>query len=402
MDTLNAQFLSFNQKIRLALSVFAIYWPIRQYVSLDHLDWDIIQKNWLLWLIELVVTVLYFTFWLSVTEWIEQRFVGSFRTGFLVEFKLPAQLLTLLIAGLLAVVFNIGYGALWRRLDWALNHDGTELIGRNGEPPFQNHHNFPGNGPRGDDPHGHGPRGNGPHGHDFRGNDRHRRDKLNNGLVVITLLSAFYLAANRRGYKQLQELRVNGEQLKREAAQAQMLALKNQVNPHFLFNSLNILSSLVEIDQKLSVQFISRLSKAFRYVLEHPDTELVALKTELEFLDSYTFLLNIRFDEKLKVMQTVTDEQANRYSIAPLTLQLLLENVVKHNQMSSEQPLTVLIYVEGEYLIVSNPILLRPTPQRSTGMGLQNIKNRYRLLTDKAVEATEQDGFFVVKIPLLS
>ena len=388
MDTFNNQFLSFNQKIRLALSVFAIYWPIRQYVSLDHLGWDIIQKNWLLWLVELVVTVLYFTFWLSVTEWIEQRFVGSFRTGFLVEFKLPAQLATLVIAGLLAVVFNIGYGSLWRRLDRALNHDDTELVGPNDDPPIKNHHDFRQN--------------DSPHGNDRRGHDRRGRDKLNNGLVVITLLSAFYLAANRRGYQQIQELRVNGEQLKREAAQAQMLALKNQVNPHFLFNSLNILSSLVEIDPKLSVQFISRLSKAFRYVLEHPETELVTLKTELEFLDSYTFLLNIRFDEKLQVIQTVTHEQANQYLIAPLTLQILLENVVKHNQMSTEQPLTVSIYVAGDQLIVSNPILLRPSPQTSTGMGLQNIKNRYRLLTDKTVEAAEENGFFVVKIPLLS
>ncbi|GAB4038419.1 sensor histidine kinase [Spirosoma gilvum] len=383
MDSSNPGFLSLNQKIRLALSVFAIYWPIRLYVSIDYFDWGIIQKSWLIWLIELVITVLCFTFWLSVTEWIEQRFVGQLRTGFLVEFKLPAQIATLVVAGLLAVVFNIGFGALWRTLDHALNRDDAELVGPPAKPPTREHPEFRRAGFR-------------------RGGDRQRRDKVNNGLVVITLLSAFYLAANRRGYQQLQELRVNSEQLKREAAQAQMLALKNQVNPHFLFNSLNILSSLVEIDQKLSVQFIARLSKAFRYVLEHPETEKVLLKTELEFLEAYTFLLNIRFDEKLQVIQSVTADQANEHSIAPLTLQILLENVVKHNQMSSERPLTVSIYVDGDYLIVSNPIQLRPSPQTSTGLGLQNIKNRYKLLTDKPVEATEQDGHFVVKIPLLS
>jgi LytS/YehU family sensor histidine kinase len=181
-----------------------------------------------------------------------------------------------------------------------------------------------------------------------------------------------------------------------------LVALKNQVNPHFLFNSLSILSSLVEIDTKLSIQFIDRLSKAFRYVLEQRETEKVSLATELEFLDAYTFLLNIRFDGKVNVNHTVSAEQAGQVSIAPLTLQILLENVVKYNQMSEEQPLTVSIYVEGDYLLVSNPIQLRPTPQSSTGVGLQNIKNRYRLLTERPVTAAEVDGFFVVKLPLLS
>lgn len=216
------------------------------------------------------------------------------------------------------------------------------------------------------------------------------------------MLSAYYLAANRRSNQQLQELRLNAEQLKREATQAQLVALKNQVNPHFLFNSLSILSALVEIDAKLSVQFIDRLAKAFRYVLEQRESDKVSLATELKFLDAYKFLLNIRFDGKVKVQQTVNAEQAGQVSIAPLTLQLLLENAVKHNQMSEEQPLTVSIYVEGDQLIISNPLQLRTNPQSSTGVGLQNIKNRYRLLTERPVEAAEVDCFFVVKLPLLS
>ena len=103
MEIQNAQFLTLKQKIRIALSVFAIYWPIRQYLRRDYFGWTTIEHDWLIWLVELVVTVLYFTFWLNVTEWIEQRFVGSFRTSFLGESKLPAKLTTLFIAGLLAV-----------------------------------------------------------------------------------------------------------------------------------------------------------------------------------------------------------------------------------------------------------------------------------------------------------
>ena len=382
MEIKNTQRLSLQQKIQLALSVFAIYWPIRLYVNLDHFDWQTLGHNWLLWVVEVVVTVLSFTFWLSVTEWIEQRLVGPFRAGYLTEFNLPAQFATLAVAGLLAVGFNVGYEQLWHTLDHALNRDPDEGVVRQDPPIDRGRHSLRPNGPR-------------------RG-DGHRREKLNTGLVVMALMSAFYLAANRRGNQQIQELRVNAEQLQREATQAQLVALKNQVNPHFLFNSLSILSSLVEIDTKLSIQFIDRLSKAFRYVLEQRETEKVSLATELDFLDAYTFLLNIRFDGKVSVIHTVSAEQAGQVSIAPLTLQILLENVVKHNQMSEEQPLTVSIYIEGDELIVSNPRQLRPNPQSSTGVGLQNIKNRYRLLTERPVEAGEVDGFFVVKIPLLS
>ena len=381
MEIQNAQFLTLNQKIRIALSVFAIYWPIRQYLRRDYVGWETIEHDWFIWLVELVVTVLYFTFWLNVTEWIEQRFVGFFPTRFLGESKLPAKLTTLLIAGLLAVLFNSGYGALWRSLYHALDRDDRQWEVRRDESGTRHTSHY--------------------WGRDTNSQDT-QTEKINTGLVVMALLSAYYLAANRRSDQQLQELRVNAEQLKREATQAQLVALKNQVNPHFLFNSLSILSALVEIDTKLSVQFIDRLARAYRYVLEQREIDKVSLATELEFLDAYEFLLNIRFDGKVKVLHTVSAEQAGQVSIAPLTLQLLLENAVKHNQMSEEQPLTVSIYVEGDELIISNPIQLRTDPQNSTGVGLQNIKNRYRLLTERPVVAAEVAGFFVVKLPLLS
>jgi two-component system LytT family sensor kinase len=217
----------------------------------------------------------------------------------------------------------------------------------------------------------------------------------------MAMLSAFYLTVNRRSTQHIQTLQLQTERLQKEAVQAQFDALKNQVSPHFLFNSLSILSSLVEIDTKLSVQFINRLSKAYRYILDQRDNEQVSLKTELDFIESYTFLLNIRFDDRLKVVINVPEAARTRYQIAPLTLQLLVENAVKHNQMSDEDPLTVTIALVGETLRVSNPIQLRPSSGDSTGMGLQNISSRYRLLTDQPVRVGEHNGDFVVIIPLL-
>ncbi|RAJ08211.1 histidine kinase [Chitinophaga skermanii] len=369
-----------QQKIRLALGVYAIYWPIRIYVNHDDFGIHAISRDWLIWIVELILTTAYFTLWLVFTERIEQQLKHSFLSRSFKDHSLTWKILMLVIAALLAVGFNCFYGAVWMRLDSFLH-----------EPDFRHF------------------------AEDYMRKRastsplitipievRHKAvAKVNNGLVVMALLSAYYLAALSRGHKQLEELRVNSEQLKREATQVQLSALKNQVNPHFLFNSLSILSSLVEIDTKLSVQFIAQLSRAFRYVLEQRDTEKVLLKTEMDFLKSYIFLLNIRFEDKLVVSTHVDENDSMRFHIAPLTLQLLVENAVKHNQMSMEQPLKVTIFVEGDYLVVKNPLQLRPQREMSTGMGLQNIINRYRLLVDRPVIVDDQPGYFTVKIPLL-
>ncbi len=366
MDASVAYRLTFPQKLWLALSVFIIYWPIRLYINIPVWEWRMLARNWFFWIIEIAITVSFFTFWLSFTEWLEQQMAFLFRRGFRTRFTILGQILTFIVAVALAVVFNTGFHQLWRWIDNRQEQTVPRL-----PPPKRPE------------------------------SEKEQRRRANNGIMVIAMLSAFYLAANRRSARQLEELRVKAEQLKREATQAQFAALKNQVNPHFLFNSLSILSSLVEVDARLSVQFINRLSKAYRYILEQRDSERVSLKTELDFLDSYTFLLNIRFDGKLQVQQYINPDEALRYGIAPLTLQLLVENVVKHNQMSAEKPLIVSISVEDEYLIVSNPIQLRPQEETSTGLGLENIAHRYRLLTERSVWAGALGESFVVKIPLL-
>jgi two-component system, LytTR family, sensor kinase len=227
--------------------------------------------------------------------------------------------------------------------------------------------------------------------------------RTNYALTFVISISIFYLILNRKSHFRMRYMEIQAEQLKKENALAQFEALKNQVSPHFLFNSLSILSSLVHIDANLSEKFIDQLSKAYRYILEQKDNETVSLRTELNFLHSYTFLLKIRFENKFDVKISITDEEAEKYRVPPLTLQLLIENCVKHNRMSQREPLIVTIFIEDDYLVVINPVRARIEIERtgSTGIGLTNIENRYQLLTKEPVIIREDEGLFTVKIPLL-
>jgi two-component system, LytTR family, sensor kinase len=227
--------------------------------------------------------------------------------------------------------------------------------------------------------------------------------RTNYALTLVISISIFYLILNRKSHFKMRYMEIQAEQLKKENALAQFEALKNQVSPHFLFNSLSILSSLVHVDANLSEKFIDQLSKAYRYILEQKDNDTVSLKTELDFLESYAFLLKIRFENKFDVKTSITDQQAEKYHIAPLTLQLLIENCVKHNRMSEKEPLIVTILIKDDYLVVINPVRPRSQIERftSTGIGLSNIKTRYQLLAKSSVQIEQDDEVFTVKIPLL-
>lgn len=377
MDATSPHRLTFRQKIRLATGVFLIYWPIRIFFNANGWNWSFVQDVWKIWLFEIPLTILFFVGWLSVTEWLEEKLFNRSGREFLITTNWASQLATLLAAGALAVLFNMMFHTITHQIYGRVARQETRVkLGEDVDAP----HRGPGRPPR---------------------PDRDRRRNANNGLTIMAMLMAYYLAANRRGYSQFAQLRIQAEELGKEAAQAQFSALRNQVNPHFLFNSLSILSSLVEVDPKLSVQFINQLSKSYRYILEQRDAERIQLRTELEFIESYTFLLRIRFDERLRVHIDVPEADRDRYQIAPLTLQLLIENAVKHNRMSDEEPLIVRIDREGDYLRVVNPLQPRPQLEESTGVGLANIVNRYRLLSTQPVWVGETDGAFVVKIPLL-
>ena len=372
--------LTNRQKWQLALSVFVVYWPIRLYVNISNPSWAFRASRIPFFVMEILLSVLFFYIWISITEWIQRRLFDWFGEGFLVEFRIPAQLVTLLVASVMALTFNFGFYVLWRTFDDFLEEQFPTYRTQTQHPPKPKP---------------------GPAEEAFWRASREQRARINNGLTVMALLSAFYLAANRRTNRRLQDMQVRAERLEKENVQAQFAALKSQVNPHFLFNSLSILSSLVHADAELSEKFIDQLSRAYRYILEQKDNERVLLKTELEFIQAYRFLLNIRFENKFDVVVNVPEADQSRYSIAPLTLQLLVENAVKHNRMSAKEPLRVQIDLEGDSLVVRNNRQLRPQSEVSTGVGLQNIINRYALLTDRPVWISENDGSFLVKIPLL-
>jgi len=189
--------------------------------------------------------------------------------------------------------------------------------------------------------------------------------------------------------------------LQKENLQSQFDVLKQQVNPHFLFNSLNVLTSLIKLEPDLAEKFSEQLSKVYRYVLENKDYELVDLNTELNFLEAYIFLLNIRFVGKLNVNVNIPEVNRND-KIIPLGMQLLIENAIKHNVMSKSNPLVIDLFIDANNCLnIINNLQKRPSQLVSTGVGLKNIMNRYQLLnlTLPAFEKTEKQ--FIAKIQLI-
>jgi PAS domain S-box-containing protein len=198
----------------------------------------------------------------------------------------------------------------------------------------------------------------------------------------------------------LTEARTQLIRLQKENLQSQFEVLRQQVNPHFLFNSLNVLTSLIKLEPDLAEKFTEHLSKVYRYVLENKDNDLVDLKTELDFLDAYLFLLNIRFMDKIKVCNRIEKEKTDLL-ILPLALQLLIENAIKHNSMSKKNPLCISLFIdEDNFLNVVNNLQERESYIASTGVGLKNIEHRYMLLEMPAPEFIKTENEFIAKIPL--
>lgn len=190
------------------------------------------------------------------------------------------------------------------------------------------------------------------------------------------------------------------EKYKAESLAAQLQNLKDQVNPHFMFNNLSVLSSLVYKDQDKAVDFINQLSKVYRYVLDSRNMELVSLEEEMTFIRSYTFLLQIRFDKNVDFRIEVGDAE-RKMLLPPMALQILIENTIKHNEVSSESPLKVDVNIEHGKLVVRNNLQLRSNIEPGCKTGIKNIQGRYKFFTDDVVEVDSSNGFFTVKIPLL-
>ncbi len=190
-------------------------------------------------------------------------------------------------------------------------------------------------------------------------------------------------------------------QLQKENLISQLEALKNQIDPHFLFNNFSTLASIIEENQETAVNFVQELSNVYRYVLQTRVHSLIPVKEELSFIQSYLFLMTKRFGKNLTVSITVPEKFHNLY-ILPFSLQLLIENAIKHNIISLKKPLTIEIYVHDDNIVIRNNLQKKTIPLKSTHMGLANIENRYKLVSDKQVRIITSDLEFRVELPLLS
>lgn len=184
-------------------------------------------------------------------------------------------------------------------------------------------------------------------------------------------------------------------------ATASFETLKNQLDPHFLFNSLNVLSSLIEENPKKAQEFTIALSKIYRYVLDKKDKNLISVEEELNFAKLYVSLLKMRFEDAI-IINFQTDSDVNEFRIVPLSLQLLLENAIKHNIISDQKPLQIDIFKEGNCLVVQNSFQKKETFEKSAGIGLQNIIQRYHLFSNTEINIQQTDKHYIVKLPLIS
>ena len=202
-------------------------------------------------------------------------------------------------------------------------------------------------------------------------------------------------------YKALQERKVTEQKIIAGTASAKFESLKNQIDPHFLFNSLNVLTSLIEENPEQAQKFTTSLSKIYRYVLEQKDKELVSLEEELAFAVVYMKLLRMRFEDSIfyEVPENLSTPEAK---VVPLSLQLLLENTVKHNVVSDGRPLRIRIYEEDRYLVVENNFQKKEVLNKRRGVGLQNIVDRYGLVTRRKVFIEQDPEKFAVKLPILT
>jgi len=218
--------------------------------------------------------------------------------------------------------------------------------------------------------------------------------------LVITVIVSLFIHLIYF-YKTYQENRVKQEKIIAGNASAQFESLKNQLDPHFLFNSLNVLSSLIEENPENAQKFTTSLSKIYRYVLEQRDKELVSVAEELKFAKTYMNLLKMRFENSItfELPESFENEEAK---VVPLALQLLLENAIKHNVVSEQKPLHIKISIDENQLVVENNLQKKETLQTRKGVGLQNIVDRYAIISTRKVAIEETNEFFKIKLPILT
>ncbi|KAA1247873.1 sensor histidine kinase [Aquimarina sp. RZ0] len=227
---------------------------------------------------------------------------------------------------------------------------------------------------------------------------RFRIDFLRATLIGFTVIifNLFYYSL-----KQKKDIENKMIALQKEVMTSKYKSLKNQISPHFLFNSLNTLTSLMYEDRDLASDFVSRLASCYRYILDNREEDLVSLEKELNFMDSFIFMMNIRHEGALSITSQIFIHPKD-YNIPTLSLQMLVENALKHNYFSKEKPLKIsIISLNDTSLLIENNLYMRKETENSTKLGLKNIKKRYSFYTNQNVLVESSNSFFKVTIPLL-
>ena len=212
--------------------------------------------------------------------------------------------------------------------------------------------------------------------------------------LSVSVLLFGYIKWRERNIKRMQ-------QLQQEKIQFQFQVLRNQVNPHFLFNSFNTLISTIEENPAMAVDYVEQLSDFFRNIVNYQDKEIIPLSEEISLMQTYFYLQQKRYGDNLKLNINIPEAEKGETFIPPLTLQLLVENAIKHNAVSKESLLSIDVFLENDRLLIKNNINPKQGKESGTGMGLQNIINRYRLLSDKPVEIINNGSYFIVALPVL-
>ncbi len=231
----------------------------------------------------------------------------------------------------------------------------------------------------------------------------HIRNPLKLNIIYATLINLFLHLVNAIlfFFNEYRQQWTEAEELRRTSEQAQLQLIRNQVNPHFLFNNLNVLSGMVIKDNPEANRFIEAFSKVYRYILSNQQKELVELRSELEFIQPYLFLLHKRFEEGLSVSIDIPENYMS-WHVVPAALQMLIENAIKHNVVSRQKPLHIDIRINGNHsLQVKNNLQPRIMKEASTRIGLQNIRKRYELISGHSVRVSHTHETFEVNLPLL-
>ncbi|MBC7885118.1 MAG: histidine kinase [Saprospiraceae bacterium] len=220
-------------------------------------------------------------------------------------------------------------------------------------------------------------------------------------MILLTGFILFYTLRGRiRNIRNINELKSKAQLLEKEKTAVMYENLKQHLNPHFLFNSLTSLSSLIRIDQRQAGDFLDKMSKVYRYILKNKDNETVPLIEELKFVDMYNQLQKTRFGDGLQIKIDIQDEYYHR-KIAPVTLQNLVENAIKHNIADEETPLVISMYIDDDYLVVQNNLQTKGFVETSNKQGQNSMVSLYRFLSPRAVVISESEDFYIVKIPLI-